>query len=74
MPGMTARNAPLLILLGLMAATLAALPLLPPVLQDQGYHDFADARTVLGTPNGWNVVSNLPFIAVGAVGLAQCRF
>jgi len=29
---------------------------------------FADARALLGIPNVWNVVSNLPFIAVGAVG------
>jgi hypothetical protein len=56
-----------------MAVSLAALPLLPPISQDQTYHDFADARSLLGIPNFWNVVSNLPFIAVGAVGLARCR-
>ena len=28
---------------------------------------------MLGIPNFWNVVSNLPFIAVGAVGLWQFR-
>lgn len=66
-------NGPLVVFLGLMAASLAALPLLPPIPQDQSYHQFADTRTVLGIPNVWNVVSNLPFIAVGAVGLARCR-
>jgi hypothetical protein len=30
-------------------------------------------RTVFGIPNGWNVLSNLPFIAVGAAGLARHR-
>src|SRR5262249_1511752 len=63
------RVSPALILLALMAASLAALLLLPPILQDQNYHRFADHRTLFGVPNFWNVVSNLPFIAVGAVGL-----
>jgi hypothetical protein len=56
-----------------MAASLAALPLLPPIPQDQAYHGFADARVLLGMPNFWNVISNLPFIAVGVAGLVRCR-
>ena len=44
-----------------------------PIPQPQDYHHFADARMVLGVPNFWNVVSNLPFILVGAVGLWQVR-
>ena len=52
-----------------MAASLAGLLLLPPIPQDQSYHHFADQRMLLGVPNFWNVVSNLPFIAVGAAGL-----
>lgn len=67
------RNRPLLIFLGLMGASLAALLLLPPILQDQGYHRFADVRVLLGIPNFWNVISNIPFFVVGAVGLARCR-
>jgi hypothetical protein len=58
---------------GLMAASLVALLLLPPIPQDQGYHDFADQRTLLGVPNFWNVVSNIPFIVIGALGLRQSR-
>ena len=54
-----------------MAASLAALLLLPPITQDQSYHRFADPRAFFGMPNFWNVVSNLPFIAVGVVGLRQ---
>jgi hypothetical protein len=57
-----------LILLILMAASLAGLLLLPPIAQDQNYHAFADQRTLFGMPNFWNVVSNFPFIAIGAVG------
>ena len=59
------------VFLGLAAASLAALLLLPPILQDQSYHRFADERTLFGIPNFWNEVSNVPFIAVGAVGLRQ---
>jgi len=40
-------------------------------LQDQAYHQFADQRELFGIPNFWNVVSNLPFVAVGAVGLLR---
>jgi hypothetical protein len=67
------QNRPLRIILGLMAGSLILLILLPPIPQDQAYHAFADTRTVLGVPNFWNVVSNVPFAIVGAVGLAQCR-
>jgi hypothetical protein len=61
------------IVLGLMVASLGGLLLVPPILQDPAYHQFADQRTLLGTPNFWNVVSNFPFIVVGAVGLRQFR-
>jgi len=67
------QNRPLLVILGLMAGSLAVLLLLPPILQNQSYHNFADTRTILGVPNFWNVVSNVPFVIVGAVGLARCR-
>jgi hypothetical protein len=71
MPDRLAQNRPLLIFLGLMAASLVALWLVPPIPQDQAYHQFADDRTLFGIPNFWNVVSNLPFALVGAVGLWQ---
>jgi hypothetical protein len=54
-----------------MIASLVALLPLPPLLQDQAYHQFADQRELFGIPNFWNVVSNLPFVAVGAVGLLR---
>ena len=56
-----------------MAASLVGLLLLPPITQDQNYHDFADQRTILGIPHFWNVVSNFPFIAVGVAGVWQFR-
>jgi hypothetical protein len=32
------------------------------------YHQFADQRTILSIPNFWNVVSNVGFLFVGAIG------
>src|SRR5271163_2818247 len=64
---------PVVVLLGLMSASLGGLLLLPPIPQDQSYHQFADQRTIFGIPNFWNVVSNLPFLAVGAAGLRRFR-
>lgn len=43
--------------------------LAPPIAQNPAYHHFADRRRLLGIPNLLNVVSNLPFAAVGALGL-----
>lgn len=41
--------------------------------QSPEYHEFADQRVILGVPNFWNVVSNLPFLIVGIVGLWAVR-
>jgi hypothetical protein len=62
-----------LIFLALMVASLAGLLLMPQINQNQTYHDFADQRTILGIPHFWNVVSNLPFIAVGVAGLRRAH-
>jgi hypothetical protein len=40
-----------------------------PIPQDPAYHLFADRRTLLGVPHFSNVLSNLPFLLVGAGGL-----
>jgi hypothetical protein len=61
------------ILLVLMVASLFSLLLLPPIPQNQNYHDFADQWTFLGVPNFWNVVSNFPFVVIGAAGVWQSR-
>ena len=51
-----------------LALTLAMLAQ-PPIPQPLAYHRFADTRTLLGVPNFWNVMSNLPFLLVGMAGL-----
>ena len=63
----------IILLAGLGLASAAALAAMSPITQDEGYHAFADARPLLGIPNFWNVVSNLPFVAVGAAGLGFFR-
>ena len=56
-----------------MAAAVGGTFLLDPIPQDPAYHDFADQRENFGVPNFWNVVSNLPFLFVGALGLGELR-
>jgi hypothetical protein len=41
----------------------------PSIRQDVAYHQFADQRPWLGVPHFANVVSNLPFLVVGILGL-----
>src|SRR5215471_19536391 len=73
--GITATHAILLgrvkkALIPVLAAVAAiAMLFVPPIHQDAAYHQFADQRTIWGIPNFWNVVSNLPFLAVALWGL-----
>jgi len=67
----TTRSLPVAVFFGLTAASLGGILLLPPIPQDQSYHQFADQRAIFGIPNFWNVVSNLPFLAVGVAGLRR---
>lgn len=41
----------------------------PPLPQDPTFHNFADQRTFLGVPHCLNVISNIPFLVVGVLGL-----
>lgn len=43
-----------------------------PILQDRGYHLFADARSCLGITNFGNVASNLLFLLTGTAGMHWC--
>ena len=42
-----------------------------PIAQHQVYHQFADQRQILTVPNFWDVVSNLPFLIVGLLGIKK---
>ena len=60
-----------LILFVLLIFSLTILLLIEPISQDLRYHVFADTRTILGIPNFYDVISNIPFTIVGVFGLSQ---
>lgn len=72
---MTEPRAPLGLRLLLAVAVLlgAALWLHGPIAQWDDYHAFADTRAWLGIPNAADVLSNLPFAAVGLWALLAFR-
>jgi hypothetical protein len=57
------------VILAAAAAVLVISLFVPPIPQDPAYHDFADQRALWGIPNFGDVVSNAPFLVVGALGL-----
>jgi hypothetical protein len=57
-------------LVGVLALLAAGAWLVPPIPQDPAYHRFADGRALLGVPSALNVLSNVPFTAVGLLGIA----
>lgn len=44
-----------------------------PIVQSEEYHQFSDAKTILGVSNFWNVVSNIPFLIIGIIGLLSLK-
>lgn len=68
--GLAWRLAILLALLAGLAAWLLARPAIP---QDPRYLEFVDRRALLGLPRALDVLSNLPFAAVGLWGLWLLR-
>ncbi len=63
------RSARLGLVWALLGAALLVAVLTRPIPQDPAYHRFADTRAVWGIPNALNVVSNVAFVLVGALGL-----
>lgn len=62
-----------LALIVLLAAPLGVMLMaIAPIPQDPAYHDFADRRAFFNVPNFADVVSNLPFLVVGWLGLRLC--
>ena len=58
-----------LLLISIALSLFVALFFMDPIAQDQAYHQFSDQDMLFTIPNFWNVISNLPFIFVGLVGL-----
>src|SRR5262249_19242093 len=63
------RRARLGLLWALLGAAILAAVLAPPIPQDPAYHRFADTRVIWGIPNALNILSNVGFVLVGALGL-----
>jgi hypothetical protein len=62
------------IVVGLLAfGSFVALLFIAPIPQDPAYHQFADVKTVWGIPKFLNVVTSLPFLVVGLLGLISGR-
>src|SRR5262245_2146486 len=67
------RTAAVGIVLGLLGVAAVGVALAPPIPQDPAYHGFADQREFFGIPNALNVLSNAPFVVVGALGAWALR-
>ncbi|MGH9572870.1 MAG: alkaline phytoceramidase [Candidatus Acidiferrales bacterium] len=59
------------LLLGIVGALIAATLFIHRIPQSEAYHNLADQRMLLGVPNCLNVVSNVLFLFVGALGILQ---
>jgi len=57
------------LLIGLVLVVISAIFFIEPIPQDLAYHQFSDVNSLWGIPNGWNVLSNLPFMIAGFCGL-----
>ena len=63
----------LALILGISIVAVIILLLLAPIKQDSNYHLFADNRTIAYVANFFNVVSNLPFVIIGYLGIRLIR-
>lgn len=50
-------------------AAIVVMATLKPIPQPLSYHNFADTRHLLGIPRAFDVLSNLPFLILGLLGL-----
>ena len=54
---------------GFAVLAITAISFMHPIPQDPAYHNFVDQRMLHGVPNFWNVVSNVPFLIAGLLGI-----
>jgi len=54
----------------ILAIEVIAISLMDPITQSFDYHHFADQRTFLGIENFFDVVSNIPFLIIGLLGMS----
>ncbi|HEY8157395.1 MAG TPA: ceramidase domain-containing protein [Methylobacter sp.] len=56
-------------MLAIIVAAIIAIFNIEPIAQDPSYHNFADQRRIVGVANFLNVLSNLPFVIIGIMGI-----
>jgi len=66
---MNNKNEKARIVISLIFIACIGITFLHPLAQDPDYHLFADARSYFNIPNFWNVISNLPFLVAGIMGI-----
>jgi len=57
------------IMLAIIASAIIAIFSIDPIAQDPAYHNFADQRRIFDIANFFNVLSSLPLIIIGAMGI-----
>ncbi len=62
-------SAKFIILFSIVAAAIAGVSVSGPIPQNPSYHVFADQRTIFAIPHFWNVITNVPFVMVGMMGM-----
>lgn len=62
-----------ILLLCIIFGTFAFILSMQVIVQNPTYHQFADRRELLGIPNLFDVLSNIPFLLVGVAGFIHCR-
>ena len=73
MKTMTKKSIGYLLLVVSAIITVVALFFIAPVEQNEEYHNFSDKNTVLNIPNFWNVISNIPFLVIGIIGIKSSK-
>ncbi len=57
------------IILAIIVVAIIAMVSVDPIAQDPAYHNFADQRRIFSIANFFNVLSNLPFVITGVMGI-----
>ena len=57
------------IIVAITAVSIFAVFSMDPIAQNPAYHHFADRRGMINIPNFYNVLSSLPFVIIGIMGM-----
>ncbi len=63
------RSYRILVLIAVFIITAIVMSFADPIAQDLAYHDFSDCRSFFGIPHFMDVISNVPFVIIGFLGL-----